>query len=292
MGESDYIEVIISSRVLSHFAQLVYDGPLQSTVRAVGFCNNTSSTPTGFPGQPFTILGGDPSCEDESVLTSGNSNDIYGPVHSNNDWKLSGNSNNFYGEVTYAGSNTQTESGNYIESGPTDNNTAYDWPLAAFNMDDYKPGGLYSSDPNYHSASEFSWSDSTTIPDGIYYATDKIALSGNNISGNVTLILNNGDGEVAFSGNHHNLTPYINDLLVFAKGKECSAHSVQFSGNGHNWAGIVYSPYGQLQMSGNANITVNGCLWGAQVKLSGNGMTVKNCGDYFGGGSQTISLVE
>ena len=289
--DNNYVHVKINNIVPAALIHLVYEADLYAEASAVGFCDVTADF-TGFPPLPFTVYGGDSSCEEPPVLVSGNTNDVFGPIHSNGDWKMSGNANSF-GDVTYAGSNVQTESPNWFTSGPTDNNTVHPWPITALNIDDYKPGGLYSSDPNYHSSNKFNFSQNNyTIPPGIYYATEEISLSGNHQTGNVTLVVGGGDGKVAFSGNNHTLTPYINNVLAIAKGKECSADAIKFSGNHHIWKGIVYSPVGQIVFSGNASNTLDGCAWGAQVKFSGNAITVQNCDKYVGSNSKNINLSE
>ncbi len=291
-GDADYVEVIIDSYLSGNFIHLVYKGSIQVQGRAVTHCGDSSVGGQGFPPLPYVVYGGDPNCGESPILVSGNANELLGPVHSNKNWKLSGNANTF-GDVTYAGSNVQTNMPNWFTSGPTDNDTAYDWPLTVFNINDYKPGGIYSSDPNYYSANKFNFSNNNyTIPDGIYYAEEEITLSGQHQTCNAcTFVVGDPDGKISFSGNHHTLSPYINNLLILAEGKECTSDVVAYSGNNHIWKGIVYSPYGQLQMSGNASNTVDGCLWGAQVKFSGNSLMVSNCAAYITG-QKSVNLVE
>ncbi len=292
-GDSDYVEVIVDSFLTGNFLHIVYSGPIQVQGRAVARCGNASASGGSLPPLPFVAYGGDPTCGESPIMISGNANELLGPVHSNKNWKLSGNANTF-GDVTYEGINVQTQMPNWFDSGPTDNDTAYDWPLTYFNIDDYKPGGTYASDPNYHySADKWDFSNNNyTIPDGIYYAENEIALSGQHQTCNAcTFVVGNPDGKIIFNGNHHTLSPYINNLLVFAYGKGCTDDAVSYSGNNHIWEGIVYSPYGQLQMNGNASNTMDGCLWGAQVKFSGNTMLVQNCDDWMPS-QKSIDLVE
>ncbi len=291
--DADYVEVIIDSYLSGNFVQLFYKGPIQVQGRAVAHCGESSTGGEGFPPMPFVVYGGSPTCGESPVMVSGNSNNLLGSVHSNKNWKLSGNANTF-GDVTYKGTDVETNMPNWFASGPTDNDTVYNWPLAAFNLDDYKPGGIYSGDPNYHySADKWDFSSNNyTIPDGIYYAENEIVLSGQHQTCNAcTFVVGNPDGKIIFNGNHHTLSPYINNLLVFANGKGCTDDAVSYSGNNHIWKGIVYSPNGQLQMSGNASNTVDGCLWGAQVKLNGNALDVSNCAAYITG-QKSVDLVE
>lgn len=293
ISDDSYVEVILDSTIPKTIIQLVFSGQLTAKARAVGYCDN-DSIPEGYPPIPFAAFGGSISCTTPALDVSGSSNQIAidGVIHSNDDWKLSGSENTF-GEVTYAGLNEETEGDNVIGTGPSDNNTRYDWPLTFFNIDDWKPGGLYSSDPNYHSAASFIWStEDEVIPDGIYYATNEIVVSGLNISGNVTFILDNPNGKVTISSEGVTLTPYINGLLIYSTGSSCTNDAVAISGNFATYSGIIYSPNGMIQLSGNESVTVNGCLWGAAVKFNGNDTFVGNCGDFIPPSPSMINLLE
>ncbi len=288
--DADYVEVVIDSYLSGNFVQLIYSGPLNVQGRAVAYCGTSSTGEEGFPPLPYAVYGGSHSCGSASIEFSGNLNTVDGPVHSNNDWKLSGTNNYFDETITYAGSNIQTESANVFNGGPPqDIDTSYEWPLTAAPLDvaAYRPGGAYSSDPNYHSYSGDK--DLSGSLNGIYYATGKITLSDANVNGNVTLVA---EDEVDLSGNNHDLSPYINNVLIISnKNDGCSSASAKFSGNQHTWRGIIYAPHGEIEMSGSDNTSVDGCLWGARVKFNANEIYVGNCGAYITG-QKSLSLME
>ncbi len=304
-GDDDYVEVIIDTDVAKTFIGIVYDGAMTAAGRSVSFCSITGGgIAEGYPPEPYAAYGGDPNCGESPIFVSGNANELLGPVHSNGNWKLSGNANTF-GDSTYAGSAEQIESPNWFASGPSDNDTEHEWPLSnpAFDIDNYKPGGLYAAaaaaqGKYFYSNDKHEWSSANQwIPDGIYYAENEINMSGNNLGCYAcTFVVGSTDGKVNFSGQGSNskwFHPYVNNILVFAQGKGCTDDAINYNGNRHSWGGIVYSPYGQAQFSGNAGMAIEGCVWAAQVKFNGNSVEIADCDKWVDMSvTRTIDLIE
>ncbi len=46
-GDSDYVEVVITTRIRGNFSGFVYSGPLENSVRSVSFCETGSSGAVG-----------------------------------------------------------------------------------------------------------------------------------------------------------------------------------------------------------------------------------------------------
>jgi hypothetical protein len=73
-----------------------------------------------------------------------------------------------------------------------------------------------------------------TIPSGVYCTTSQIQVSGGNITGNVTFVT----PKFNISGANVTLTPYYQDLLIYATG----ANNSNWSGVGAGTSGTIYMP--------------------------------------------------
>ena len=52
-GDSDYVQVSITANIEASFAQLIYNGPLQTTVQALAHCNPNSA---GGPASGYALI--------------------------------------------------------------------------------------------------------------------------------------------------------------------------------------------------------------------------------------------
>jgi Flp pilus assembly protein TadG len=112
------------------------------------------------------------------------------------------------------------------------------------------------------------WQDATTLKDGIYCGTGPMGLSKNGATGNVTIVATT--GKVSGPGNA-NLHAYWDHLFVWAGwNKSPSTLTVDYSGGGSKFTGIIYAPFGLVQISGGSNAQNAGTLWGAEVATSGS----------------------
>lgn len=293
-GDSDYIQVNVSSTITPFLIQIVQPGDLTVSADAVSLCDTQGGSGSSSP-EVYTVFGGDKNCWFDPISVSGNNNVIDGVAYSNKDIRVAGNNNEINGPATSVGSVLVYGNNNELNGPVTEHAPLVDWPFDLYNLDDYLPGGYYDlNDPNYHySNSSFNFSGNNfTIPEGIYVAKNRITVSGNKINGNVTFVVLDAYGYVSISGNNFTLTPYSDNLLVYAVGSICSYPAFTFSGNSHTFSGIIISPKGNLTIAGNTNASIDGCLWGASITISGNSQYAGNCGDYVESSTPTIKLME
>jgi formylmethanofuran dehydrogenase subunit C len=292
-GDPDYIQVNVSSTITPFLIQIARPGDLTVSADAVAICDTEGGSGSSAP-EVYTAFGGDKNCWFDPIVVSGNNNVIDGVAYSNKDIRVSGNNNVLDGPASSVGSVLVFGNNNETNGPVTEGASVIDWPFDIYNLDDYKPGGYYDlNDPNYHynnNAFHFS-GNNFTIPEGIYVAQNQITVSGNRIFGNVTFIVL-GTGGIHLSGNQFTFTPYADNLFVYSEGSICSQAAFTFSGNTHEYSGIIMSPKGNLTIAGNTNTSIDGCLWGASITMSGNSQYVGNCADYVESSTPTIKLME
>ena len=243
------------------------------------------------PSEPYAIFANH-DCPDASpaVQGPGSVNIITGGVHSNCDLMLNGSSNTVTGPVTFVGDVTVPGSGNVCNGSPCElvavqvspvsmpiNYTFADVPCDYTGVEDLR------ARPQY-------WRDSglTRLKDGVYCnETGKLTLSGGGVEGNVTLVA----AEIDLSGSDYTLTPYWNDILLFATSNEPSA--VVASGSEGSWTGIIYAPNGEAQVAGSAGLSLVSSIIADTVVLSGSNFSIKAImGAPAGTGTPQIALVE
>ncbi len=113
-----------------------------------------------------------------------------------------------------------------------------------------------------------------TLPTGLYYFGNcEIQLQNfDNISGEITWV---SGGPMKISGGTNNLHAYTDGLLFYsdAGGDSCNGKAVTLPGNSNTLEGNVYAPHGLLHFSASST-TINGCLVGYEVALTGSQATV------------------
>ncbi len=110
---------------------------------------------------------------------------------------------------------------------------------------------------------------SKQLKDGVYCSTQDIQLSGQGISGNVTLVAAD---EVKISGSDFNLTAYYEDILAFSAASHGSA--IDMSGSGGSWAGTILAPDGTVKFQGSDNLSVSGSIVADRVIISGSNFSI------------------
>ncbi len=127
---------------------------------------------------------------------------------------------------------------------------------------------------------------------GLYYATGNIYLSFSNRTMELTLVA---ESEVSISGSNNDLSPFRDDLLAFA-GRQyagadrCDKFTVSVSGSNNTWIGLMWAPYGLLEMAGQNNSSVSGWLLGWAIRLNGSNITIQNQGTGITTGSPQVLL--
>ncbi|HSH79916.1 MAG TPA: TadE/TadG family type IV pilus assembly protein [Herpetosiphonaceae bacterium] len=254
----------------------------------------------------------------ENVYWSGSNNTVNGRVHSNSGITVSGGSHEF-GVTTYVCDDTDgTGSGKEVnvnvgtdqpfngEALPTETAPILDWPTPA----EYTQANFRAAcDADKTVVGTFDltsysqyWSGGTLEP-GVYCALNgdgnpaKLNLSGSNlIAHNVTFY---SDDLISVSGSAVSLTPrtsgFTNGVLMAAWGGGGCAQtgmpnkSIEITGSGVQWNGILFAPEGQANVSGSDGVTILGSVVGCVVQMSGSDM---NLTGVVGGGDFISQLVE
>jgi len=229
--------------------------------------------------QPVAVFSYNSSCSsNDGLFISGNSQTIEGAIISNGRFDVSGG-NNTASYATAGGpddcSPHVSGTGNQfpIDETPDLHSDVVTWPA-------YFTQSSFVCD---YSAANFSFAKSnTTIPAGVYCATKKISVSGNNLVGNVTFIAP--DFSIATSGSV--FTPYSNGVLWFDTG----TREFNFSGSDNDWTGIIFAPFARINFSGSSFSSFSGMIEGLNVKMTGSSWSIKGTGPLVPTGN--VELVE
>ena len=203
-----------------------------------------------------------------AIQWSGSRNMVNGGVHSDNDIRVSGSSNTINGTTTYVSTFTDSGSNNIYTPLPI-KVSPEPFPIQ-YNVEDYKPGGKEATaagnEGKYHYFDKkFLVSGSDVVLDGLYYVEGDAKLSGRNISGVFTIIA---EGKMDVSGSEHNCSAYSGNLLFFSNDTK-----IKIAGCKSYFGGIVYTPKGEIEISGAKN-TIDGGLFADTVKLSGSELNI------------------
>lgn len=285
-GDPHYVEVIIRAEKPAMLIQLVRDDPLEITGRAVGYCGMAEiAVPTD---DVYALFGGSTVCE-SPIDWPGSQNTVIGSVHSNRTYKQEGSNNSVTGYSSSVG-NVLSMGSNNVYSGsqctgpgcPITGASVQPMPVV-FDINDFKPGGLFSTDPKYHNAGSTvinvgtlrarGWMVGSVIEPGIYYTTNNIVINENNIvADGVTFVTY--AGTISLGGNNHVMNPYVGNLLTFSNAAACGCQPcnttvIKLSGQGNQWNGIIYSPRAQTELYGTmTGTTLNGCIYGNNIRLN------------------------
>lgn len=282
VNNSEYVEVLITSTLESGFSQILFDGELQDSARALAYCDRGQ--------QPLpAMFAGSTTCSNNLQWSGANAN-VIGNVHSNRDVIVSGANNYVEGKLSYA-TTIDGQAGKITYNPPPPSNPVQTYPQSypvQFETADYAPGGPRASaaqaSGKYYfcdCAMDVAWLESNglyskqskVLADGLYYATGGIQISATVIGNAVTLV---SESTIQLNGANQYLRPYMDDLLAFTEYKLssssiCSNAVIKFAGSQSDWGGIIYAPNGLLEMSG--SLSENANYWGSiiadSIRLSG-----------------------
>ena len=175
--------------------------------------------------------------------------------------------------MTYVGNKDISGSDNICNGTPCDTDAAQVGTLPMpinYAFDDapctYTDVTDMTSNPAY-------WQDpveQTTLNPGVYCnETGKIVLAKSDVEGTVTLV----GHEVNLAGGVFNLTPYWNDILIFATSDGPSA--IDASGSGGSWTGIMYAPNGEAKIAGSGGLSIVSSIIADTVILSGSDFSLQ-----------------
>ena len=304
-GDPTYIEVEIVTQTTGSFIRLFYTGALEATSTAIARCDFHTS------GSNAAIFGGSEACQN-TIDWSASNTLIRGDVHSNRDIHIGGHVNSIQGRVTYVSSVDAPPGNVSFDPGPPTNpfpTPPESYPIA-YSLSDFAPGGsvavaadgrgeyAHSSgrmDINWLQA--HGWYDQATgrLRPGLYYSSDSIELSADHLAGShVTFV---SDGRITLSGSSHELSPYVDGLLLFSGlgpsgGSACSTPAIRLSGSEDVWSGVMFAPSGLIQISGASATTFDGSLVGLTIALNGSSLLIKVNPAYLPPPSPSVSLVQ
>ncbi len=284
-----YIEVNISATKPAYFIQVVYQGPLQVTTYAVGYCLPPFD-PTSLPA----ITGLSSTCTN-TVRWAGSTSEIRGGVFSNNDMQFTG-SDNTIEDGADAVTHVDSPSSNNNTFSPASQDGAPPLegdPLANFyRIEDYAPdplGAVARNAPIYHPITQGNnasapyydvdfkdangrWEPKNRTLEGLYYVDGDVAL-GNNITFGPNGISIVATGKI--SGNAVNATYYqypgSTGVLFFSNTETgCGPDAISMSGE-TQWHGLIYAPHGGVSVSGD-HLTLIGVIVAQTVTMDASDM--------------------
>ena len=175
---------------------------------------------SSIPAPGFLVFADDESAGSTNVLDwSGGTKTVYGDIHSNSDIVISGSNNIATGLAeAVLGFNISGTGNTFGSQDPAA--VVLPMPINLYPPEDFfTPYQFeFTGDVNLKEI-DAVWLDlpeKTQLKDGVYFATGTLTLSGQGITGNVTLI---GD-KVSVTANSITLTAFANDVVIYATGTD------------------------------------------------------------------------
>ncbi len=223
-GDPGKIEVKVSSQVGFLFGRALGLDFVNVPARAVAEQDSVSGTTDEYA----LFVMNDACSANNPLMVTGSVNLVIGAVHSNSKITISGSNNSFNGPLTHSCSFDNSGSNNtYIP--PPDQEPVrylalnYTWSTFCYAVNPDLAIPIQTQDVDLNSIPE-AWlngdKDTGQLLDGVYCSTGDIVLSGQGISGNVTLVA--GD-EIKLSGSDFDITGYYKDVLVFSSASHDNA---------------------------------------------------------------------
>ena len=275
------------------FVQLVGVGDLAVSAEACAAAESRCPSPgyAIWANAPY-----DPSYCQRAMDWSGSNNLVTGNVHSNGTINLGGSNNRVVGGIEHVSGIQNGGSGNVYTPTTT---TITPMPLM-YDIDDYEPA-WYDPSCNcwrpagraaqeaaaagkyYSIVGDYTFTDSS--PEGLYYVTGKAVMGLSNYTRTITVVSEN---LIDISGSNHNINPYIDGLLFFSNwnrvseglDKPCNDPVIKMAGSNHSWNGVIFAPWGLVELSGSSNSSITGSVIGHAVRLNGSGMNISYSDQY------------
>jgi len=234
----------------------------------------------------------------ETIHWSGSNAITVGRVHSNSGVKVSDSDNQIQGALTYRCETHISGQDNTFSSGPTQVGVRpppVSLTLAAFTNNwaacTFRVDGTFDL-PGPGAWWEGGNESSKRLKPGLYCSDGMIKLSGSDVvAPGVTFAAT---GKVHISGSNFDLTAYRNpaatrpfpslpvfenpeEILIFSSDSGPGAADAA-KPSGSTWRGLLYAPFGQVDISGSANFTVAGRIIASTVKLSGSNWGISYTG--------------
>ena len=282
-GNADNIEVKVSRQ----------QGFIFGRVLGLDFANVTARAVAEQPVVPgpsfdYAIFSIEDSClAIDPLMLSGSNISVTGAVHSSSKTEVSGSDNSFTGVMTHRCSFQNSGSNNSYSPLPTQATmeVRIGWNYA---FSSFPCTYTYTQNTDLNSRPE-AWvggnPSSNQLNPGVYCSTMDIYLSGQDITGNVTLVAMDA---VNISGSDFNLTAYYEGVLAYSEASHGQA--IDISGSNGSWIGAVYAPNGTVKFSGSNNASLFGTIGADKIHVSGQNVSID--ASYQGPTYGPVSLVE
>jgi len=259
----------------------------EATEEATEEPGDPDETPTPTPEPPPTTLQyavwANSTSADQTLRLTGARALIVGDVHSNNEIEIAGAASKVQGKMEAVNDITISGAWFVLDPGPMETCQVADypvsWDIADFAADaNGQPQGAYavaaSGQGAYYVHTE-EWNISAedeVIPAGLHYCTNKVHISGANVTmanGGVTIVSTD---EIQISGAGLDVSPYILGLSLFSS-KTSTGDVVKISGAG-NVGGTIFAPNGGIEMAGHGTF-IEGAFIGDRVRITGSDQTIQ-----------------
>ena len=267
-ADASKLEVTVERPVSFVFGKLLGLGIADVGARAVGQATFTSG---GGGGYAIFVINNNCNTSDPLEI-SGSVNDITGLVHSNSKIKIGGSGNDFVGATTYSCNGGFNNSGSNNSFTPPAAQSGNRQPPLDYTYSSFPCTYSYNSDVDLGSRPEV-WLNNNpstkTLKTAVICSTGDIQLSGQDITGRVTLVAMD---EIKVSGSNFDLKGNWNDVLAFSNASHDAA--IDMSGSGGDWEGYIYAPNGRAKIAGSSNLSVKGSIIANRVSISGSDFSI------------------
>jgi hypothetical protein len=200
----------------------------------------------------------------------GAGNTIEGNVHSNDDILFYYTFNNtvngsleFVDNFYYLGWGNNLPSPQEVDSGS---------PPVSYDLDNYRPGGRMAvaaeAAGRYHFIDDrLEINDNNIVLDGLYYVTDQVEITADNLSGNVTIV---SEERIEIRGSSHELDAYSGGLIFYAANG--GGQNLQLDGEDSRFNGVIFSE-GNIDLGG-SNSVYSGAVVAEEIDMTGDSLTV------------------
>lgn len=238
------------------------------------------------PGVGYALLATGTNCGGSNEINlGGTSASVIGGVHSNGTAMASGSWHSFTGPTSYVCSFQDNGSTSVYTPAPRPGEVTTS--AVTLGYSDFACDYSFSGNANLNTDSSV-WlnGDQSTgvLLSGVYCSTGNLRLSGSDISGNVTFVA---QGRVTISGSNFDLDAYANDVLVLAESG--AANSLDVSGSGGSWTGLMLAPNGGAHLQGSDNLGISGGVIADSILVGGSDFTLDATG--FGDISTAVRIV-
>lgn len=232
-----------------------------------------------FPGNiPWAIFAYDSDCLGLGFKYERHDMVVEGGIHSNGGFTVEGNDIS----AAFASSGGPSDcpakvEGTNIDFGgsamPVADTAFMDWP-AFFTPSEF---------PCTYTATDFVFGPSPqTIPPGVYCATRLFKVSGDHVTGNITVLA----PAIKIEGSNHSFAPFAKNVLFFATG----TGTLKIEGTFHTWSGIIFDPMGTVKIQGDSTSISSGLIEAVDVDIQVTNFHMVGSGP--GTADKVIALVE